>query len=189
MDTSDWSRRLGHRLLQLGVLLFLFALLVGLAVPSFALPRLGLSTHLLGLMQGLFLMILGVLLPRLQLTRAQARIGVVLAVYGCYAAWTANLSAAILGAGNTMLPIAAGSAHGTGLQEVLIAMVLRSAAVSLIAAAMLILWGLRDLASARGKMTVSTGIGHAGSSGRTPATLRRHSTRSAICQPARETDA
>lgn len=148
MDTSDWSRRLGHRLLQLGVLLFLFALLVGLAVPSFAVPRLGLSTHQLGLMQGLFLMIIGVLLPRLQLTRAQARIGVVLAVYGCYAAWTANLSAAILGAGNTMLPIAAGSAHGTGLQEVLIAMVLRSAAVSLIAAAMLILWGLRDQASA-----------------------------------------
>jgi hydroxylaminobenzene mutase len=150
MGTSDSSRPLGHRVLQLGVLLFLFALLVGLAVPSFTVPRLGLSTHLLGLMQGLFLMIIGVLLPRLQLTRRQARLAAVLAVYGCYAAWTANLSAAILGAGNTMLPIAAGSAHGTALQEILIAMVLKSAAVALIPATMLILWGLREVASAHG---------------------------------------
>ena len=34
LDTSDWSRRQGHRLLQLGILLFLFALLVGLVVPT-----------------------------------------------------------------------------------------------------------------------------------------------------------
>ena len=40
----------GHRLLRVGIVLFLFALLVGLAVPRFAVPRLGLSTHLLGLM-------------------------------------------------------------------------------------------------------------------------------------------
>jgi len=35
--------------------LFLIGLLVGLAVPVFAVPRLALSVHLLGLMQGLFL--------------------------------------------------------------------------------------------------------------------------------------
>ena len=59
MDTSDWSRRQGHRLLQLGTLLFLLACLVGLVVPTFAVPRLGLSTHLLGIMQGIFLMVMG----------------------------------------------------------------------------------------------------------------------------------
>jgi (hydroxyamino)benzene mutase len=143
MDTSDWSRRQGHRLLQLGVLLFLFALLVGLVVPTFAVPRLGLSTHLLGLMQGMFLVVLGVLWPRLRLTRLLGRTGAFLAVYGCFAAWTANLSAAIWGAGNSMLPIAAGSSHGSAMQETIISVALRSAAVSLIAAAVLVLWGLR----------------------------------------------
>ena len=39
MDTSDWALRQGHRLIQLGVLLFLAALLVGLIVPKFAVPR------------------------------------------------------------------------------------------------------------------------------------------------------
>jgi hydroxylaminobenzene mutase len=147
MDTSDWSRRQGHRLLQVGMLLFLFALLTGLAVPTFAVPRLGLSTHLLGLMQGMFLVVLGLLWPTLRLTRGMGRIGGTLAVYGCLAAWTANLSAAILGAGNSMLPIAAGSSHGSAMQERMISVGLRSAAVSLIAAVMLVLWGLRGISS------------------------------------------
>jgi hydroxylaminobenzene mutase len=72
------------------MLVFLFGLLVGLVVPTFAVPRLGLSTHLLGLMQGTFLMVAEVLWPRLRLTRLTARIGFFLAVYGCFAAWTAN---------------------------------------------------------------------------------------------------
>jgi (hydroxyamino)benzene mutase len=148
MGTSDGSRRQGHRLLQSGVLLFLLALLAGLVVPRFAVPRLGLSTHLLGIMQGTFLMVLGLLWPRLRVTRPMRRAGVFLAVYGCFAAWTANLSAAIWGAGNSMLPIAAGSAHGSSIQEGTIAIALRSAAVSLIAVSLLVLWGLRTFAAA-----------------------------------------
>jgi hydroxylaminobenzene mutase len=143
MDTSDWSSRQGHRLLQLGMLVFLIALLVGLAVPQFAVPRLGLSAHLIGIMQGLFLMVSGLLWPKLQLTRAMARAAFWLAVYGCFAAWTANVLAGVWGAGNSMLPIAAGAARGSTLQEGIIAIGLRTAAVSLISAAMLILWGLR----------------------------------------------
>ena len=143
MDAPDESLRQGHRLLQAGILLFLFALLVGLAVPRFAVPRLGLSVHLLGIMQGLFLMLTGVLWPQLRLTRATLRVGVWLAVYGCFAAWTANVLAGVWGAGNPMLPLAAGQARGSAFQEALIATGLRTAAVSLIAVAVLILWGLR----------------------------------------------
>jgi hydroxylaminobenzene mutase len=94
-------------------------------------------------MQGLFLMVIGILWPRLRLTRATSRVGFWLAVYGCFAAWTANVLAGVWGAGNSMLPIAAGQARGSVFQEVIIAAGLRSAAVSLIAAAVLILWGLR----------------------------------------------
>jgi hypothetical protein len=71
----------GHRLLRVGMVLFLFALLVGLAVPRFAVPRLGLSTHLLGLMQGTFLLAAGSLWPKLTLTRAVSRAGSYLAAF------------------------------------------------------------------------------------------------------------
>jgi hydroxylaminobenzene mutase len=149
MNNSNWSLRQGHRLLQLGMLLFLFALFVGLAVPGFAVPRLGLSAHVLGIMQGIFLMVIGVLWPRLTLTRAMSRLACWLAVYGCFAAWTANVLAGIWGAGNSMLPMAAGQARGNALQEGMIAAGLITAALSLISAAIVILWGLRAVAGER----------------------------------------
>jgi hypothetical protein len=142
--TSD-GRRDAHRLLQAGGLLFLLGLLVGLAVPMLAVPRLGLSTHLLGIMQGTFLLVAGLVWPRLRLTRTASRIGHVLAIYGCLAAWSANLLGAVWGAGNTMLPMSAGAARGSSLQEGAIQALLISAALSLVIAAVLILWGLRAL--------------------------------------------
>lgn len=143
MNTSDWSSRQGHRLVQLGVLVFLIALLVGLAVPKFAVPRLGLSAHLLGIMQGLFLMVTGLFWPRLQLSRATARVAFWLLVYGSFAAWAANVLGAVWGAGNSILTMAAGAAHGSEFQEAGIATLLRTAGLSLIIAVILILWGLR----------------------------------------------
>jgi hydroxylaminobenzene mutase len=143
MGHPDWSLRLGHRLMQVGILLFLLALLVGLAVPRFAVPRLGLSTHLLGVMQGIFLVVAGLLWPRLRLTRPVSRVAFGLAVYGCLSAWIANLLSGLWGAGSSMLPLAAGQARGSPLQEGFLTVVLRSAGVSLIAAAILIAWGLR----------------------------------------------
>lgn len=142
---ADWRLREAHRLLRLGLLLFLVALLVGLVVPRFAVPRLGLSVHLLGILQGLFLTVLGLLWPRLRLTRGMSRSAFWLAAYGCLAAWTANLLAAVWGAGSSMLPIAAGHARGSLFQEAAIAIGLRTAAVSLIAAVTLVLWGLRTV--------------------------------------------
>ena len=135
--------RQGHRLLQLGMLLFLVALLVGLAMPKFAVPRLGLSAHLLALMQGLFLSVSGLLWPRLRLSPSASRVGFWLAVYGSTAPLAANLLAAIWGAGNTLLPMAAGQAHGIPLQEGIIASALRTGGASLIAVSIVILWGLR----------------------------------------------
>jgi len=144
MDASDRLIRQGHRLLQVGMFLFLCALLVGIAVPRFAVPRLALSAHLLGIMQGLFLMVAGLMWPRLSLPPAASRIGFWLAVYGCLAAWAANLLGALWGAGNTLLPIAAGQARGSPLQEWIIVAGLRTGGAALIAVAILTLWGLRQ---------------------------------------------
>jgi len=78
--------RQGHRLLQLGIVLFLCALIVGIAVPYFAVPRLGLSTHLLGVMQGIFLLVTGSLWAKLKLSRTLSRLAFCAMVYGCVAA-------------------------------------------------------------------------------------------------------
>jgi hypothetical protein len=59
------------------------------------------------------------------------------------AAWTANFLGAVWGAGSTMLPLVAGGARGSALQEGTIKVLLISVAASLITAAVLILWALR----------------------------------------------
>jgi hydroxylaminobenzene mutase len=131
-------------LLLVGVSLFLFALLVGILVPRFAVPRLGLATHLLGIMQGLFLMVIGLLWPRLRLRPGLFLVAFWLTIFGCVAPLTANMLAAVWGAGNSLLPMAAGQAHGSAIQEGIIAVALRTGGASLIAVSILVLWGLRQ---------------------------------------------
>ncbi len=147
MDSSITPARQGQRLLQVGMFLFLGALLVGLAIPSFAVPRLGLSAHLVALMQALFVMVLGLFWHRLALPLAMLRAAFWLALYGCFAPVTATLLAATWAAGSTLLPQAAGSAHGSALQEGIIAGLLRTGGASLIVMSILVLWGLRMKAS------------------------------------------
>lgn len=143
MNIPEDARYRGHRLLQAGVVLFLLALLVGLAVPRFTVPRLALSTHLLGITQGTFLIAAGLLWPKLRLTPSLSRFGQVAGVYGCAAAWTANLIGATVGAGATMVPMAAGGARGTVAVETLIKVLLITAAISLLSVTIVMLWGLR----------------------------------------------
>jgi (hydroxyamino)benzene mutase len=146
MESTDWLKRHGRQLLRVGALLFLLGLLVGLAVQRFALPRLALSTHLLGIMQGTFLMVAGLVWPHLTVGKLASRIGSALAAYGCLAAWIANLCGAIWAAGGSMVPMASGGVLGTAVQELAIRILLRSSALSLIGAILLILWGLRGRA-------------------------------------------
>jgi hydroxylaminobenzene mutase len=91
----------------------------------------------------MFLMVLGLVWPRLALPRNSSLAGCALAIYGCLAAWTANLFGAIWAAGGAMVPLAAGAARGTAIQEVTIRMLLVSGALSLIGAVGLVVWGLR----------------------------------------------
>jgi hydroxylaminobenzene mutase len=145
-DAVRTLRRQGHHLLQVGSALLLFALLTGLFVQKFTVPRLGLSIHLLGLMQGLFLMIMGLVWPKLTLRIVLSRMAFCLIIYGCFAALAANLLAGIWGAGNSLLPLAAGSARGSSGQEMTISLALRTSAVALIISVIVIIWGLRTFA-------------------------------------------
>ena len=149
MESSSVQSRAAQRLLQVGVGLFLFAVLLGLAIPHFTVPRLALSAHLIGILQGLFLAVVGLLWPRLTLTLVQFKVTFWLLVYEAVAATLSNVLAAAWGAGNTIIPMAAGPAHGSDLQEIVINIGLRSTALALIVALALILWGLRRASAAQ----------------------------------------
>lgn len=157
MHDPDPAARQAHRLLQVGIALFLVALLVGIAIPGFAAPRLALSTHLLGIMQALFFMALGLIWPRLRLPAAGSRAAFWLAVYGALAAWSANLLAALWAAGNTLMPLAAGPLRGSAVQETVIATLLRTGGGSLLVATAIVLWGLRGPAAAAAGASAAPG--------------------------------
>lgn len=132
-----------HRLLQLGVLLFLIGLLVGLAAPVLANPRMGLASHMEGVMNGLFLIALGLVWPRLTSSAGLQAVTFVLAAYGAFANTAATFLAALWGAGAPMMPIAAQGAAGSSTQELVIRVLLLSTGLADIAACVLVLVGLR----------------------------------------------
>lgn len=150
MDLSSFTARQAHRLIQVGFSFFLLAVLIGLVVPRFALPRVALSAHLIGILQGIFFIAVGTAWHRLALSAAISRATFWLLIYGGVAALASDLVAGAWGAGNSILPMAAGAAHGSTFQEAVINVGFRSAGASIIIALVLILWGLRLSPRAKG---------------------------------------
>ena len=132
----------GHRLLQLGVFLFLLGLLVGFAVPTFENPRMGLTSHMQGILNGIFLIVLGLVWPRLRLPRRASKGLFWIAIYGTFANWVVTLLAAFWGAGTSM-PIAALGNEGTPMQEATIDALLITLSIAMVVVSVLVLWGLR----------------------------------------------
>ncbi|MCF8258805.1 MAG: hypothetical protein K9J06_14720 [Flavobacteriales bacterium] len=128
------------RLLFFGMLLFLFGLLVGLAIPALANPRMGLASHLEGVMNGMFLMVLGLVWNRLSLSDRWLKVTYGLILYGTFANFFAVLLAAITGAGS-MMPLAGGIAGATW-QEAIISFLLVTLALAMVAVCGLVLKGL-----------------------------------------------
>lgn len=131
-----------HRLLQLGILLFLLGLLVGFAIPALANPRMGLSSHMQGILNGIFLIVLGLIWSNLSLPPVASSGLFWLAIYGTFANWAATLLAAFWGAGTSM-PIAAAGFEGSPMQEATIDGLLVSLSVAMVLVCVLVLWGLR----------------------------------------------
>ncbi len=142
MSDASERRKTGRRLLQLGALLFLLGLLVGFAIPAFAVPRLGLAGHVEGVMNGLFLMALGLMWPQLDLPPRWLRVTYGLALFGTYANVLANVLAAAWGAGS-MVPIAASGRTGTPAQEAVVGALLIALALAMVAVSVLMVIGLR----------------------------------------------
>ena len=136
-----YLEKAGHRLVQLGIFLFLIGLLTGFVSPKLANPRMGLSSHLEGILNGFFLVLLGLLWPKLIMSQFWLAITFWLAIYGTFANWTATLLAAIWGAGSSM-PIAAVGHQGTPLQEAIILFFLLTLSAAMVVVSVLVLWGL-----------------------------------------------
>jgi hydroxylaminobenzene mutase len=139
--SSEPSRQ-SHRLILLGVSLFLIGLLTGLGVANFAIPRLGLAAHLEGLLNGMFLALLGLIWPRVALGPTGARVAFWLVVYAAFALWLATILAALWGAGSALMPFAAAGLTGSPVQEAIIKFLILSLSAAMIAGVGMILWGV-----------------------------------------------
>src|SRR5262249_168608 len=71
-------------------------------------------------LQSILLLVLGLVWPKLNLGAATSRIAFWLFIYAAFAILAAFVIAAIWGAGNETMPLAAGTAHGTAFQEAVI---------------------------------------------------------------------
>lgn len=149
MSSSQELGRQSRRLLQIGVLFFLFTSFEGFAIPYLASPELGLSVHRLGAFSGAFFLAWGLMWPRLKLGSTSALVAFWLAVYSDLATVGAYMLAAVWGAGGSVIHLATNAPHGTAMQETIIQIVIYSAGPTGIAAFALMLWGLRGDDSAR----------------------------------------
>ncbi len=135
--------RQSHRLIQIGVALLLFSALWGFVIEALPVPRLGLSVHTLSGLEAVILMALGLVWSRLTLGPRAAQIAFWFFVYSTFATLIPYILAAIWGAGNTIIPLAAGEARGAPWQETVIMVILITAAPTVVISLVLILWGLR----------------------------------------------
>jgi len=85
MTSPEMLSRQGHRLLQVGVALFLFTSFQGFTVPYFTAPTLGRSVHTLSAFSGVLLLALGLLWPKLNLRLVTSRIAFWFLIYSDFA--------------------------------------------------------------------------------------------------------
>jgi len=143
MNSSNVLSDQSHRMLQIGIGLFVFSGLEGFAIPRLASPPLGRSVHTLSALQGVMALTLGLFWPRLHLGANTSRIALWTYNYSSFATLVPFMLAAVWGAGNTTIPLAAGEARGNALQEATIKVIQYSAAPPFFISMALILWGLR----------------------------------------------
>lgn len=127
-----------------GMVLFFLGLITGLLIPAMTNQRMGLSAHLEGILNGLFLMLLGLIWPKIKCPSRMLKLIYILVLYAGFANFAAVLLAGFTGAGK-MMPIA-GGAEGAPALELVISFLLVSLTIAILAAAVLLLYGLYQTA-------------------------------------------
>jgi (hydroxyamino)benzene mutase len=147
MNTSTLLQYQGQRLLQMGIVLFLYSSLDGFAIPFLASPRIGLSVHTLSALQAVMLLAIGLLWSKLRLSPRVLKIAFWCLLYSTLAILAAYTIAAIWGVGNETITLMGelphGLSHGSPFQETSIKVLAYSSAPTGLTAFVLILRGLR----------------------------------------------
>ncbi len=140
MGVEDSNRRLMWH----GMFLFLLGLLAGLVEQHFTNPRMGLAAHLEGVMNGIFLVALGAIWVEGRLSAPLKAGAYWSALYGSYINWAVTALAAVLGAAS-LSPITGGRG-ALPWQEAVVTAGVMPVGIAVIAASVLVLWGLRRTA-------------------------------------------
>lgn len=135
-----------HRHLMFhGMFLFLLGLLTGFAEQHFANVRMGLAAHLEGVMNGTFLLALGAAWPHVSLPATASAITYWVVLYGTYVNWLITTLAAVFGTA-ALSPVTGAGHTGQPWQEQVITFGFLSVGLAIVAASVLLLWGLRGRA-------------------------------------------
>lgn len=126
--------------------LFLLGLVTGLLETQFTNPRMGLAAHLEDVMNGTLLVVLGAIWAEVKLSPGLKGAAYWSALYGTYANWGVTSLAAIFGTG-ALSPISAPGRSAQPWQESRVTVGFVNVALAIIAATILVLWGLRRKAA------------------------------------------
>ena len=125
--------------------LFLLGLLTGLVEQQFSNPRMGLAAHLEGIMNGIFLVALGAVWMEVRLSPRLKAGAYWSTLYGTYVNWAITTLAAGFGAAS-LSPITGAGHSALPWQETVVMFGFITVGIAMIAASVLILWGLRRAA-------------------------------------------
>ena len=132
---------MARRLILYGFVLMLLGLLTGLVIPALRAPRLGLSAHINALMGGLILIVVGAVWGKLSLAGRKASVVFRLLVYSTFMNWIATLLGAIFGT-SLLTPLAGEGGRAALWQEGVVATLLVSLVISILAAIIMIIAAL-----------------------------------------------
>ena len=135
---------MNRSLVRLGFILFLLALLIGLAIPVLTNPRLGVSSHLIGAMGGLFLIGVGLIWRSIRLGVVAKRALYWLWITALFGNCLQTLAAAAIG-GTQLMPIASGGDAKASFVETILSAIIIIMSLIAIAATVLTIWGLRGV--------------------------------------------
>jgi len=132
-----------RNLLWHGAVLFLIGLLTGLIEQHFTNVRMALAAHLEGVMNGTFLLAVGAIWSEVRLTPRTKAVTYWTLLGGTYGNWVVTTLAAVLGTA-ALSPITAVGLKAEPWKESLITIGFVSIGLAIIAAAILLVWGLRS---------------------------------------------
>lgn len=119
----------------------MMGLIIGLFVPLFANPRMGLSSHIEGVLNGIFLIVLGLIWYKIELSDTWLKVTFWLALYGTFANCLGMFIAAVFNAGKS-LTVAANGQEGSPVVEAIVMFILVSLSLAMLAICFAILIGL-----------------------------------------------